>query len=363
MNVSRSLLTTALASIAGIVAKNPTTPILACVLLSSDGDALRLRGTSQAMDLTTRVAASGSLDPVAVDVATLLNSIKSAPAGDVVAVTYDTARGKLRVGVGGASYALNALAGEEFPVAGTDARGEPLTFSGENLAAALGIVDASIAPDDNRYGLCGVHLHMDGERVRFVSTDGNRLAYAGCVVSGTLPRLGKMLIPRLGVIAIAKLAAAGEAVDLSFAERSVEAKAGDTTLTIRLMEADFPDYTQVLPESHKRLVILDRAELIAGVRAVLSMASDSTRTVRMAFSDDGLTMTARKLDAGDASITVQCEIKGEKITMGVNGQYLLDALVRTSGERVTLKIGDALSPVLIPGGDGALTVLMPVRLD
>ena len=127
---------------------------------------------------------------------------------------------------------------------------------------------------------------------------------------------------------------------------------------------DFPDYRQVLPTTFKRTAIFNRDELAQAIQAVAPLAADASHTVRMVFSDDGVILSARKLDAGDARVECAVEWRGEALTIGINATFVAQALAVMPGERATWKMGDALSPVMVEAdGCAARMVLMPVRLD
>lgn len=367
--IRRDELVRTLSRVQGIVEKRPTAPILACVHVLAREDGIRLTATDKAMtyigDVEATVRTPGE---VALDAATFFNTAKVL-AGDVVTVTL-VDNGRVEVRCGTALFKLNAHAGQDFPVTPPLDQTRSLTMEMGELRRVIDQTLFSVAGDDNRYGLSGSHVEDvatdAGPMLRFVSTDGNRLSWSQAPYSGELGIGRKMLLPRKALNEIRKLLEGDkEPVEISFGERAGLVRFQGVMVHVRLLEADFPDYRQVLPTSSKRRVLVERELLQDALRRVSVMATDSSSSVRFAFSADGLTMTARKLDAGDSREEVAIDLAGEPITMGLNSRFLLDVLNAVPAARISMELGDTLSPCIIkvPDNDRCLFVIMPVRLD
>ena len=366
--ITRDDLTRALTRVQGIVEKRSTTPILSSVLIQARPEGVRMVATDKGMtflgDFAANVREPGD---VAVDAANFFQIAKVLPP-DVVTVRLGD---NLRVEVksGSSSFKLNGFPAVEFPVTPPLDQSRVLTIAAADLRRVIDQTLFAVAPEDNRYGLNGAHVEdiPGGERtVRFVSTDGNRLCWSQAPYEGELGIARKMLLPRKALGEIRRLLDGydGNAM-ISFGERAAVFQVPGVTLHLRLLEADFPDYRQVLPASHKRRVVLERDKLQESLRRVSIFATDGAHSVRFAFSGDGLVLTARKLDAGDSREELSADLTGEPITMGFNARFFLDVLGVVPGARVVAELGDTLSPCILkdPDDDRALFVVMPVRLD
>lgn len=370
MNIPRPALLTLLGSVASVVDKRPTAPVLGTVLLSSDGGTLTATATNKAITVTDSAPCSGALASICVDPVVLISQVKAA-GGDVVSVEPGRA-GQIVVKAGRTTTTLNVHPGDDFPHSPDRKWSAPMGIDAAALARCIESVKHSIAGEDNKYGLSGVHLESvtgdDGAWLRLVSTDGNRLSYDEVqVTAGELPRLGKVLMPRACVAEIqahAAGAAEGAGVEIAFAERAVQVRVGSATIVGLLLEADFPDYRQAVPTSYSRCVIVDRAELVAGVQGVSSLATGSTRTLRMDIREEEIGLFARKLDAGSAESSSPCKATGGDIKIGMNASFLLETLARLPAGEVRMDLTEKLSPVLVSSETSrARFVLMPVRLD
>lgn len=365
--VSRLVLLQAIQRAANFVDKKSGT-VLSSVLLEASGDAIRYTATDNTVTVLgsfpATVKAPGG---VALDAGYLLNTLKSL-SGDVVSCTLlANARMEIRCGV--STFKLIGHPAADFPVAPADDEGKVMHIPAADFARMLDQTMFSVAPDDNRYGLCGVHFEASGgadQKLRIVTTDGNRMSWSQAPFTGDLGVSKKSLVPRRGLAEIRKMLDGNKAeVEIVFDDRRVVVRLDDCTVIARLLEADFPDYRQVIPEKFKRRVTVDVSELQNALKRVLIFANDSTRTVKFVLAASEVTITSRTMDAGESRDVVACEMTGEPITMGFNGRFVQDVLGVAGTDRVTIEIGDVLSPCVVKGVDAtdALFVVMPVRIE
>ncbi len=366
--ITRDDLIRALTRVQGIAEKRSSIPLLSCVLLQARPEGLRMVATDKAMtflgDVVANVLVPGG---VAVDAANFFQVAKSLPPDSVSVRLADNLRVEVRCG--NANFKLNGHAPGDFPVTPPLDQSRTLTISAAELRRVIDQTLFAVAPDDNRYGLNGSHIEeTPGEdpQLRFVSTDGNRLCWSQAPFTGELGIARKMLLPRKGLNEIRRLLEGLECnAQLAFGERAALFSIPGVMLHLRLLEADFPDYRQVLPSGFKRRVVLDREPFQEVLRRVAIFATDGAHSVRFAFSGDGLVLTARKADAGDSREELPADLTGEPITMGFNSRFVLDVLGVLQGARVVCDLGDTLSPCILrdPDDERALFVIMPVRLD
>ena len=366
--ITRDDLIRALTRVQGIVEKRSTTLILTAVLLQARAEGLRMVATDKAMTFLGDVAANVRIPgEIAVDAANFLQIAKSLPPEPVLVRLTENLRVEVRCGI--AYFKLNGHAPADFPVVPPLDQSRTLTIDVAELRRVIDQTLFAVAPDDNRYGLNGSHIEEttgENPQLRFVSTDGNRLCWSQAPFSGELGIARKMLLPRKALSEIRRLLDGLEgSAELSFGERAALFRVPGVMLHLRLLEADFPDYRQVLPSGFKRRVVLERDRFQESLRRVAIFATDGAHSVRFAFSGDGLVLTSRKADAGDSREELPADLSGEPITMGFNARFVLDVLGVLQGSRVVCDLGDTLSPCILrdPDDERALFVIMPVRLD
>jgi DNA polymerase-3 subunit beta len=124
---------------------------------------------------------------------------------------------------------------------------------------------------------------------------------------------------------------------------------GELSMQVRLLEGEFPDYRLVLPPSHKRRVVLEREPLLGALRRVGIMASDRNNSVRCAFEEGRLLLSAQDSKAGEVREEVVADLDGAPLQTGFNARYLQEILGATRSEQLQLDMGDALDVVLRSG--------------
>jgi DNA polymerase-3 subunit beta len=152
---------------------------------------------------------------------------------------------------------------------------------------------------------------------------------------------------------------------LATADGRVFAQVERTLLSITLIDANFPNYQQVIPPEVEKKLILDRDHLIDALKRVSLLSDLETHTVIMEGTVGGTILTSTNTQFGDAREELDSEYEGEPLRVAFNSVYLLEAVRTLRGQQVSFSIGDALAPCLLRGSDdsGHLCVVMPMRID
>ena len=135
-------------------------------------------------------------------------------------------------------------------------------------------------------------------------------------------------------------------------------------LSSRLIDGQFPNYRQLLPEAYDHELRLDAAELTDVVRRI-SLLAQKNAPLRLAFSEGEVTISAQTPDVGEARETLPVPFQGEPLEIGFNPDFLRDGLESVEAEQLVLKLISPLRPGLIEAGDesGFLYLIMPISLN
>jgi DNA polymerase-3 subunit beta len=225
--------------------------------------------------------------------------------------------------------------------------------------------------DETRYNLAGILLEKQASEekifLRMVATDGHRLAIA----DGEVPELGgllgekRVLAPRKGLMEIKKLAEGGPgALELSASEKFLFAGKGDTELWVRLLDAEFPDYKQVVPKENQLVAKIPKEAFSDALRRVSVMAPEKVHSVKLSLSGKQLEVSAASPELGEARDLLGVDYSGVPVKIGFNGRYLQDAIGGVLEETVRMEIKDDISQVIIrPEEDRSfIAVIMPMRI-
>lgn len=369
----------------GVAPAKGDRPILSCVLLSAGHDGvLTVTASSGTLILTQRVnlGLDGVRDSgdVAVDARRLADVVSGLPRGDVaLALSGKTGKGVVEVKGGGSRYRLNADDAADYPPTGgdlaADGAADVTTIKGGDLARMVAETTFSISEDVNRYGLNGLLIESveagadGGVRLRFATTDGSRLSWSEGPASQPI-RLDKRkrLLSRAFLAELGKLISGPDQEwTITVGARWISARCGDVELSGVLVEGEFPDYRMVLPSGGpKRVATVAGPALAAALKRAALMASDRNTSVRLAFAESGLTISAQDVQAGSVIEEVEGSLDGSPMQTGFNARYLLDILSATKAAEVRIEMGSApLDPVIVrvDGRADAVFVVMPMRLD
>ena len=377
LSVAKKELLRLLTRMQGVAERKSTMPVLSNVLLSVDGPStLRLAATDLYLSVVGRVTAEvkkgGS---VAVPAKDLLERVKMMPEGPIQIVTQDNATTTLKASGSARRYSLRGMPGEDFPPLPTPAEGSPtLALDVDVLSQLIAKTYFSVSTDETRAHLNSALFEWDGDVVRMVSTDGHRLSKMEVQVPGR-QAAATMLIPLKAIQELRRLcdelAAEGSKdkdnkpqISITQSGSSAFFQAGGTTFSVKLVEAQFPPYAQVIPQSSEKKIRLPRATFADALRAVSIAASERTGGVKLSLQTGTLRISSESPDSGEGSDEVPVDYTGAGMTIGFNAKYFLDVLASLDEEEVILGLGGELDPAVVrPASDRAfLAVVMPMRI-
>jgi DNA polymerase-3 subunit beta len=330
------------------------------VLLEATGDGeLTLITTDLEVSARLSIAVQVSEPGIALIPARLLGDTVKSLSNAPVDVETDQSQARIRC----AAYegTLRLLPAEDFPAL-QEPSGTRLIAEAGAFAEAVNQVGRGASRDEARPVLTGVLLEVSREGVVMVATDSYRLAVRELVA--TADAEARAIVPERAMSEAGRAAATDEkgSVEVFVDENQVSFKIGGLTLTSRLIEGEFPNYRQLLPESTESRLTISRQQLLDAVRRVGLLARDTT-PVRLEFNALGVKLSSSSPDLGQAVETVEARYEGEDLTVAFNPQYLADGLTAANGETVRLDVRDGLKPGVVHGeGDDFTYLVMPVRL-
>jgi len=363
-----------------VAERKSTMPVLSNVLLAVEGPAtLRLAATDLYLALAGKVAAEVSKGgSVAVSAKDLLERVKMMPDGPIHVATQDNAGTTLKAQGSARRYTLRGMPGDDFPPLPAPAEGAPtLALEVAVLQELIAKTHFSISTDETRAHLNSALFEWDGDVVRMVTTDGHRLSKMEVKVSGRQAS-ATMLIPLKAIQELRRLCddALAEApreagkeghptqVQITQSGSSAFFQAAGTTFSVKLVDAQFPPYAQVIPQTSEKKVRVPRAAFADALRAVSIAASERTGGVKLALLKGTMRITSESPESGDGFDEIPIEYDGPAITIGFNAKYFLDVLGALDDEEIILGMSGELDPAVVrPSSDRQfLAVVMPMRI-
>ena len=358
-------LLSALQSVAGIVERRHTLPILANVLVRKTGPQLQLTTSDLEIQIRTTAELGGDEGDFTTTIGArkLIDILRTMPADQTVSL--EASANKLVLKGGKSRFTLQSLPAEDFPLVQEAATFGPVfSVPQKTLKSLLQQVSFAMAVHDIRYYLNGILFVAEGQQLSLVATDGHRLAFASATLEVEVPRQ-EVILPRKTVIELQRLLSdADGAIDLQFASNQAKFGFGGMEFVTKLVEGKFPDYNRVIPKNHKNSVTLGRTTLLASLQRTAILTSDKFKGVRLNIEPGTLRIASSNAEQEEAQDEVDIDYGGDAIEIGFNVTYLIDALANMQQDMVTLELSDSNSSALltIPENADFKYVVMPMRI-
>ncbi len=370
ISIERAALLKAVAQAQSVVERRNTIPILANVLLEAEGDTVSIRATDLDIEVVDKAAAQVERAGATTVSAVMLHEIvRKLPDGALISLSEDSAAGRLTIQAGRSSFNLATLPREDFPIMASS------EYSA-NFAAKAGVLKRlfdkskfAISTEETRYYLNGVYMHVstgeDGPVLRCVATDGHRLARIDAPLPEGAQGMPGVIVPRKTVNELRKLLDDDDAeIAVSVSETKVRFATPAITLTSKVIDGTFPDYTRVIPMNNTRRLEVDATEFAKAVDRVATVSSERSRAVKLALDEDRLVLSVNAPDAGAAEEELAVAYGDERLEIGFNAKYLLEIASQVDRENAVFLFNSSGDPTLMREGNdtSAVYVVMPMRV-
>ncbi len=227
----------------------------------------------------------------------------------------------------------------------------------------------AISTEETRYYLNGVYMHIadsDGNQVlRCVATDGHRLARIDAELPEGAENMPGVIVPRKTVGELRKLLDDDEAqIAVSVSETKVRFATPGITLTSKVIDGTFPDYTRVIPGGNTRRLEVDASDFAQAVDRVATVSSERSRAVKLALDEDRLVLSVNAPDSGAAEEELGVAFNSDPLEIGFNAKYLLEIASQVDRENAVFLFNSSGDPTLMREGndESAVYVVMPMRV-
>jgi DNA polymerase-3 subunit beta len=370
LSIERGTLLKAVALAQSVVERRNTIPILANVLIEADGDTVSFRATDLDIEVSDKAAAQVERPgATTVSAVTLHEIVRKLPDGALVTLTDDSAAGRLTVEAGRSMFNLATLPKEDFPVMASSEYASNFSAKAPVLRRLFDKSKFAISTEETRYYLNGVYLHVSeaesGKVLRCVATDGHRLARIDADLPEGASDMPGVIVPRKTVGELRKLLEDDDMmIAVSVSETKIRFATPNLTLTSKVIDGTFPDYTRVIPQGNTRRMEVDAAEFAQAVDRVATVSSERSRAVKLSLDEDRLILSVNAPDSGAAEEELAVAYGDEKLEIGFNAKYLLEIASQVDRENAVFLFNSAGDPTLMREGNdlSAVYVVMPMRV-
>jgi DNA polymerase-3 subunit beta len=347
--------------------------ILTHFLLRSENNAVSICGTD--LDVTAVAHAPATIHAegaITIKAAGFADVVRELPEGPVTIKVANNER--VEVVSGGVKFKLIGYSAAEFPT--PPGVGFPLKVKvpAIQLLEMIQKTFYAASTDETRFNLNGILFEQvpaskqnPSSQLRLVASDGHRLS----VVSRPCPPLSipeRVIAPRKGLTELKKVLEEDPGVDVEFdlIQGFLSVKTPRVQVSMRLIDGDFPDYQQIVPQTPGTVVGIPSKELEQALRRMALLATDKTRRIRLDLSPGLLRLSTSSADIGDGDEEIQVSYDGPIMSVAFNVKYLLDIASVVSEDRIVqleLRGSSGGVTAYLSGDSGFYAVVMPMRLD
>jgi DNA polymerase III subunit beta len=354
----------------GIVERKNTIPILANVLIETDGDQVKLLATDLEVGLRSRCQASVSKKgSLTLPAKKLYEIIKALPETDV---RIEEEKSGVKVAADRFDSRMQTLPREDFPTLPDGTGSYTATLPRDVLKHMVKKTQFAITGEDTRYFLNGALFIQRPDSMSLVSTDGHRLALI------TVPRdkgrsraksndEERVILPRKTLMELDRLLSEGEGdIQYERGENHLFFEVGGRLLISRMIDGQFPAFERVIPKGNDKRVEFDRDRLTSAVKRVALLSNERSRAVKFQIDKGKVEIASSSPEFGEAKEVLMVDYTAAPVTICFNAQYVLDFLGAVESDSVGLEFKDEMSQAVMKpiGAEGYdyTYVIMPMRV-
>jgi DNA polymerase-3 subunit beta len=372
VNIAKDDLLSALAFIQNITTKPGTLAILSNILIETKNDTVELTGTDLEVGVRQIVPAE-ILAPGSI-------TLPSKKLFEIVRESNDEhiyievkEKNWVKIVAGASDYNVAGMASEDFPTFPVYKEENLISLPAEDIKDIIEKTIFSVASDtESTFTLTGLLIEKEESEgshfLRMVSSDGHRLSLMKKKTEKELTPFqidNTTIIPRKGAQEIKKMCEKSEIVSIGFEKKQAVLKSDNTTVIIRLMNGDFPDFRSLLDViDMDKFIEIDRNTLLNSMKRMNLFAEEKFNIVKWHMENNVLALTSQSMDIGNAHETIPIEYSDESLVLGFNGRYFVDTLQVMTSNTVKIFLSGPGKPCLIKSDKEPdfISVIMPMEL-
>jgi len=353
----------ALGLIGSIVAVRTPKPVLQCIKLVAKDQTLTL--------LATDLEAGARYQITAVQVEQEGEALVPADrfggivreSGDEESLTIETDNDAVVVRGAGSRFKVFGYDPGEYPIVADFPSAGDLQVSAGVLREMINKTLFATAKAHSHYAISGVLWEATGKKLTLVATDAHRLALAkGALVKAVGKDVNAIVPGKLMGLIQRVTGEAEETLDVKIDENQILIRTARAVLISSLVQGNFPKYKDVIPKDNTSKVSIPTAQFEHRIRQAALLTSEDSRSVRLAFAEDQVTLSSRAPETGEAEVTCPIKLEGPALEIAFNPTFLLDALRVVGTDELNIELSTTNRPALVKSGADFQYVLMPVDL-
>ncbi|HEX4437530.1 MAG TPA: DNA polymerase III subunit beta [Solirubrobacteraceae bacterium] len=367
ISLSSSELLTQLQTATRVASTRSAVQALSGVMISAqEGSSPELLATDMEVGLRMPLSAQVDRPGSAVLPARLLLDVARSLSAESLTMELRAAEQDVELICGATTFHLRTLRAEDFPTLPDPSPESRVVLPAAAFVETISRVARSASRDETRPVLTGILISASGQELRMVATDSYRLSVKETALAEPIQGTLEANVPARALQELARIEqqAGAETVAVSVGQNQAIFELGDVVLSSRLIDGQFPNYRQLLPETVDHELRMASAELTEVVRRI-SLLAQKNAPLRLSFTEGTLAVSAQTPDVGEASEAIPVPYHGELFEIGFNPEFLRDGLESIDTDELVLKLISPLRPGLIesPETGDFVYLIMPIRLN
>jgi DNA polymerase III subunit beta len=369
--VSSNLLLKQLQSISGVLSTNNTLPILDNFLFELNENELKISASDLETTMTSRLTVDMADDEgnIAIPAKLLLDTLKTF--SDIpVTLEIDINTFGITLIAGEGKYRLAGQDGNEYPRPAQLEGAVSMKIESDILYNAITKTIFAASNDELRPTMTGVYCELTSENITFVATDAHKLVrYRRHDIKSDTN--AAFILPKKPLNQLKGILAAGDApVEVDFNDKNARFTFRNITMTCRLIDGRYPNYSAVIPLENPNKLTLDRSPFLNAIKRVSLFSNQATYQVKFKIAGTELHLTAEDLDySNEARERLNCHYEGNDMEIGFNSKFMVEMLNNLESDQVVMELSEPNRAGLILPLDGEnkdediLMLVMPVMLN
>lgn len=359
----KKMLVDAVAGVSRAVTPSSAVPVLQGILVNASGFKLELTGYDLDMAITTSIQVN-VLEPgeIVFPAKLFMEMIKNLPTETISIETDDNLSIHIKGGI--TEYDMLGMSAEDFPDLPTPGADRAFEIDAAELAGMIDSTLYAVSTDDKKPAHTGELFAIEPGELTVVALDGFRLAITHHPII-TESEISIVVPAKTAAEAARLMGNSGETISVDANRRYVVFSGAGYTVMSRLIEGDFLNYKNVVPQGYKTRAVVDVQTFEKAIeRCSIIITERLKNPLRLTFSEEGIDIRCQT-PLGKVTDKLEAKVEGERIEIGFNFRYLLDALRNSGCDRVMVELSGPLSPVkIMPAhGDDFLFLVLPVRFN
>jgi len=363
VEVTQENLTKALSNVGRVASTRSGLPILGNILLRTSGKQLLVAATNLEMAATELIGAKITKQGSITIPARLISEfIQNLPKGTLNLTVKNS---HLNISATTNSSMINGVSDEEFPELPVidETKAVVYRIAADDFKQAVSQTIITASNDATRPVLTGVFWHTVKNTLYLAATDGYRLSERSLMeVKNDI----QAIIPVSTLQEVLRtMAESTEEIEVLFDDSQVRFRLDDSEITSRLIDGNFPDYRQLIPDNTTTKNTISKSELLRTVKLANLFARDSGGTINLSADVEKNVFTVKSVasELGENTSEITVEVDGESGSVSLNSRYLIDALNVIEGEMILFGFSGALSPCVIRSSTAQnyTHIVMPIK--